>query len=186
MPPLTHRLRLWPIVAAIACGACAGDAVTDPIDGFPAAQQRAVARPQFGLDWPFETAAGTLACRDGAVAFRANGETYALNDAAANLGFRAVGGVVRIQRGGPPSHPLSRVRQDERQRIFRVSMLCERSSTGDLVTRCKTELRDSSGVTSAELDQIEAEGRERLWPPLPERRVSLEPLVKAGLKLCER
>jgi hypothetical protein len=35
------------------------------------------------------------------------------------------------------------------------------------------------------LTQIEDEGHERLWPPLPRQPKDLGPLVDAGLKLCQ-
>jgi len=165
-----------------ACGA----GVTDPVPDFPVAQQRAVTRAQFGLDWPFDAAAGTLACKEQAVAFRTNRETYAINEAAVNLGLRRVDGLVRLQRGGPPTNPLSKLRQEDRQRIFRQSMLCEKFLVPDSVARCKTDLRDGSGLTVAELTQIEVEGQERRWPPLVLQPASLDALTRAGLKLCGR
>jgi O-antigen/teichoic acid export membrane protein len=136
--------------------------------------------------WPFDAAAGTLACKEEAVAFRTSGETYAINEAATRLGFRRVDVIVRLQRGGPPTNPLSRVRQEDRQRIFRQSMLCEKFPAPDSVARCKAELRDGSGLSPAELTQIEVEGRERVWPPLALQPASLDALMKAGLKLCGR
>ena len=169
----------------LVCAACDAG-VTDPVPDFPAAQQRAVTRAQFGLEWPFDAAAGTLACRDEAVAFRTNGETYAINEAAARLGFRRVDVMVRLQRGGPPTNPLSRLRQEERQRIFRQSMLCEKFPAPDSVARCKTELRDGNGLSAPELTQVEAEGHERMWPPLALQPASLDTLTKAGLRLCPR
>ena len=36
------------------------------------------------------------------------------------------------------------------------------------------------------LAQIEAEGHERIWPPLPPRKQSLAPILDAGLQLCPR
>jgi hypothetical protein len=178
------RNRLW-LSAMLLCAACDAG-VTDPVPDFPVAQQRAVTRAQFGLDWPFDAAAGTLACKDQAVAFRTNGETYAVNDAAARLGLRQVSGLVRLQRGGPPTNPLSRVRQEDRQRIFRQSMLCEKFLVPDSVARCKAELRDGSGLSAPELTQIEAEGQERRWPPLVLQPTSLDAMTRAGLKLCAR
>jgi hypothetical protein len=178
------RNRLW-LAAMLASAAC-GAGVTDPVPDFPAAQQRAVTRAQFGLDWPFDAAAGTIACKNGAVAFRTSGETYAINEAAARLGLRRVDGLLRLQRGVPPTNPLSRLRQEDRQRIFRQSMLCEKFAVPESVTRCKAELRDGSGLTAAELTQIEVEGQERRWPPLVLQPASLDALTRAGLKLCGR
>jgi len=34
------------------------------------------------------------------------------------------------------------------------------------------------------MKQIEDEGHERRWPPLPRKPKDLSPLVDAGLKLC--
>jgi hypothetical protein len=39
-------------------------------------------------------------------------------------------------------------------------------------------------LTDDELKQIDAEGRERLWPPLLPRRADLSPVIDAGIKLC--
>ena len=51
-----------------------------------------------------------------------------------------------------------------------------------LLAGCALEAR---GLTAGERKQIEDEGRERTWPPLPRRPRDLAPLIEAGLKLCE-
>ena len=71
-------------------------------------------------------------------------------------------------------------------RLFEESAACERKG-GDAsaeTARCKQRLRESRGMSEADLTQIEAEGHERLWPPLSSKPIGMDPLVEAGLKLC--
>jgi hypothetical protein len=42
------------------------------------------------------------------------------------------------------------------------------------------------GLTHDEWTQIEAEGRERRWPPLAREPMPLDPLIAAGRPLCDR
>ena len=59
----------------------------------------------------------------------------------------------------PPSSPLSRLKQEQRTQIFAAAAACQADA-------CRQRLRDTHGISAAELEQIEAEGRERLWPPV--------------------
>jgi hypothetical protein len=166
------------------CCTCRG--VPDPAHGIPLNQQRVVTQADFGADWPFEPAAGTLACIAGAVVFRAQGVDYALNEAASSRGYAPPGALVRMQRSRPPTNPLPGVRQDQRQKIFAASMQCDRQAagTGTDGSACKQRLRDAMKLSDGDLRQIEAEGQERVWPPVPPRRQSVQPIVEAGSHLC--
>jgi hypothetical protein len=39
-------------------------------------------------------------------------------------------------------------------------------------------------LTDAELQQIDAEGKERRWPPLAPAYASLDPILEMGMTLC--
>lgn len=165
-----------------ACGQSRPQRIADPIPGIPDNQQRTVSRSEFRWDWPFTVGTGTLGCASGAVVFRTEGTNYAVNDAAKARGFPTVEPIRQIQGSGPPSDPLKGVTQDQRMQIFAASRACESDAdTG----RCKQQLRAARTLSEIELSQIEAEGKERLWPPLLPKRIGLDPLIAAGLKLCQ-
>jgi hypothetical protein len=174
------RARLILLLAL--CGTCRG--VPDPAHGIPLDQQRVVTQADFGSDWPFEPATGTLACIAGAVVFRTQGVDYALNEAARSRGYAPPGALVRMQRSRPPTNPLPGVRQDQRQKVFSASMQCDRAAAGGDASACKQRLRDAMKLSDSDLRQIEAEGQERVWPPVPPRRQSVQPIVEAGSHLC--
>jgi hypothetical protein len=152
----------------------------DRIENVPAAQQRTISRSDFADDWPFVPGTGTLGCAEGAVAFRAQGVTYGLNDAARARGYVRPDGIL-VTQSAAPSNPLGRLRQDERMQMFAASQACE--STAD-PSACKQRLSQSHRVSGDELVQIETEGRERSWPPLSPRPRSLASVLRAGSKMC--
>lgn len=168
------------MVVALLSAACSGEGspkpVADPIAGIPPSQQRVVSRNEFRLVWPFSVGAGTIGCLSEAVVFRAGGVNYGLNDAARSRGFAAVD-PVWLTHHVAPSNPLSRVTQERRMEIFAELSACDAAA-------CRKLLLPRYTVSDDELKQIEAEGIERRWPPLAPRRVSLDPIVDAGLKLC--
>jgi len=151
--------------------------VADPIAGIPENQQRTVGRNDFPRRWPFTVGTGTLGCVDGAVVFHVSDITYALNDAAASRGFGSAE-PIRLTQHRAPSNPLSRLTQERRMQIFTASGGCADSVS------CKQRLREVHAISGAELQQIEAEGLERNWPPLPPKHVPLDPLLAAGRQLC--
>lgn len=160
-------------------GACRRTPGTgDSIAGIPETQQRNVSRHEFAFRWPFVAGTGTLGCMSGAVVFRANGVTYALNDAAEAQGFAPLT-LARVTVDPGPRHPLARLKQDERTQIFSALEAC-----GEHASACRQRLRNRYQLSSEELAQIEAEGVERHWPPLPPEYRSVAPLVQAGLQLC--
>ena len=154
--------------------------MTNPIPDVPAAQQRSISRADFDLKWPFNVGMGTLGCTAGAVLFRTGDVTYALNDAASVKGFPSPVSI-QITVGTYPSNPLSRIKQDARMQISADASECRAGSTA---ASCLQRLRSARGLTEDELKQIDAEGVERHWPPLPPQRASVAPLVDEGLKLC--
>jgi hypothetical protein len=178
------------IVIAGSSAACQGgdEPIRDPIPDIPVSQQRAVARTDFDWKWPFSIGHGTLGCIDAAIVFRYDGKTYALNDAARSRGFALVDPIWRVQGPGWPRDPLRKLAQDDRQTVFKQLMACE--GDGSVETRsqaalCKQNLARTRGLSGPELQQINAEGHERLWPPLERERASLAPLLEAGQQLCK-
>lgn len=186
-----QRRTLWPlhlllVIHVGACGDGSSRAVDDPIVEVPSDQQRTITRSDLSGPWPFTVGSGTLGCKSEAVMFRTDGRTYAINDAATVAGFAPVEPIRVVQSQGWPSNPLRSLPQDVRMNIFEESMRCERmyAAISNSSDPCKRRLRETHSLTEAQLSQIEAEGRERLWPPLESERVSLGPLIEAGLKLC--
>lgn len=158
---------------------CASEAVRDPIPDIPAAQQRTTTRSEFDWRWPFSVGVGTLGCQSGAVVFRHRGANYALNPAAAERGYGSPQSITMLEPSRLPSNPLSRLKQEDRMQIFAAASRCGPDP-------CRERLREARALTAAELKQIEDEGQERKWPPLPRRPRDLGPLVQAGLKLCPK
>jgi hypothetical protein len=141
-----------------------------------------VNRSEFRYAWPLSIGVGTLGCVGNAVVFRANGVSYALNEAAASRGFAAVAPIRQTQGSGPPANPLRRLTQDNRMRIFSAFAACEGANAAD----CQRRVRIANALSEAEMTQIDAEGKERFWPPLEPKRIDLQPLIDAGVKLCGR
>jgi hypothetical protein len=180
MPRRSDLLVLLLLFAA--CGPTERQGPADPIPGIPDNQQRTVTRSEFRWDWPFTVGTGTLGCASGAVVFRAAGANYGVNDAAKSRGFQPVEPIRENQGSGWPSDPLKRLKQDQRMEIFRASAACEGNADA---AGCRHRLRVARMLSEAELHQIDAEGRERFWPPLMSKRMSLDPMITAGLKLCQ-
>jgi hypothetical protein len=173
--------RLALALVALSCACSRTRTIADPVPDIPLAQQRTVQRSDFDPGWPFDVATGTLACAQGAVVFRAAGVTYAVNDAARSR--FAPADPIRVFQSVPPSNPLPRIKQNERMQIFAESSSCERGAGG---LPCKQRLRERAGLSDAELQQIDAEGVERRWPPLTRAFVSLDRIAAEGGRLCNR
>ena len=178
-----------PIALAIvsACGSARSENLKDPIPEVPRQQQRTVDRSEFRWQWPFTVGTGTLGCVEGAIVFRSAGTNYALNAAARSRGLTSNESIRQIGASGPPSNPLRRLTQDNRERIFAESLACERTP-GETVTTdgCKRRLQEIRRVSAEELTQIEAEGHERSWAPLQPRPLALDAVLEAGSKLCSK
>lgn len=155
--------------------------VADPIAEIPINQQRTLNRSEFRYKWPFTVGIGTLGCDSSAFVFRSNGVNYALNEAARARGFAPVDPIRRVQGSGPPSNPLPRLKQEQRMEIFAAAVGCDKDADPAL---CRKRLRATHTLSDADWDQIVAEGRERVWPPLSPPMMSLDPLLDAGKKLC--
>jgi len=173
-----HPIAVSVFVLA-SCGGSAGR-VSNPIAGMPSAQQRTVSRLDFQDEWPFTAGEGTLACQDGAVAFRAGNTTYALNEAARARGYASIE-PLRVTQSAAPTNPLRRVRQDQRTQIFGELASCK---TAGNVLECRRRVADRHGLSPDEAQQIDVEGNERRWPPLTPQRMSIQKVVDAGLALC--
>jgi hypothetical protein len=187
MPSAAVTQSPWVILLLapfVACGS-RSPAIRDPVPGIPATQQRTVTRSDFRWHWPFAVGVGTLGCDSGAVVLQTGGVTYALNDAAKARGFASVQ-PLQISVSSGPRNPLARLKQGTRMQIFARAIACSRmaNESPSTASACSQRLRDTHGLSDDELTQIEAEGAERRWPPLPPEYRSLAPLVDAGLKLC--
>jgi hypothetical protein len=179
--------RPWGLILLVLSTACDGSRsqrVADPIPDVPANQQRTIARAEIGWKWPLSVGVGTLGCISDAVVFRAAGVTYALNEAATSRGFAPLDPIWATPSSGPRD-PLKRLTQDQRMRIFAEASACEKAKPADQ-GHCQQRILETQGLSEQELKQIEAEGRERTWPPLSPMRRSVAPLVDAGLTLCTR
>ena len=174
------------LVAAVALAGCGQrqPSVADPVAGVPLAQQRTITRNEIGYRWPFTPGVGTIACDGGALFFRAAGTTYALSRGAGTRGYANVDAIRRVQGGGPPSDPVSRLTQEVRVKVFADVSACGDAAGSLRAAECKTRIREHAGVSEAELAKIEAEGVERNWPPLPPILMSLDPITEAGRLLC--
>lgn len=168
-------------IAVLVLAGCGGSArISDPIADMPAGHQRSVTRRDFQDDWPFVPGAGTLGCQDGAVAFRANGITYALNDRARARGYASIE-ALRVTQSVAPTNPLRRLRQEERVQIFVALASCR--SAADAV-RCRQRTAERHGLAPDEAQQIDVEGNERRWPPLAPEFRRIQKVLDEGLALC--
>lgn len=174
------------LIAAVALSGCeSAQAPIDPIAGVPVSQQRRVTKAELDWQWPLNVNVGTLGCDAGAVIFSNGPTAYALNDAARARGFKSIERL-RLTVRPRPSNPLGRIPQETRMEIFARATSCDedrgtRTQSPDI---CRQTLRDVHGLSTSELQQIEAEGTERRWPPLAPEYRTLTPLSEAGLKLC--
>ena len=170
------------------CGPAA-PVLSDPVPGVPPAQQRTITRAEFGYEWPFTVGVGTVACDGGALAFRSGGTTYALSRGAGTRGYGNLDAIRRVQDGGPPSDPVSRLTQDTRMKVFAQASDCGNATDGEGLRRvgsCKARVRERGGLSESELTRIEAEGVERNWPPLKSVLMRLDAVIAAAARLCPR
>lgn len=155
-----------------------------------------VSRAELGDKWPLTVDEGLLTCdKKGAlrviVFFEGKdgrGRMYAVNGAA-RTHFKNVemeiGPIWKPQPEGPFT-AVDRLSIDARKQMFHAAVLCEDRDSGVAPAKdCKTTLRRNLHLTPEELKQIEHEGLARSWPPLPPSRMSIDPLIQRGLKLCE-
>ena len=176
------RPRVIWLVALALNVSCAASGIGSPggaAEALPK-NEREIDRSEFRFQWPFTKGTGTLACDSGAVVIRTAGVTYGLNEEAAKRGFPSVTPILS-QQTIQPTNPLRRLPQDDRERVFMSAVRCDKATDAE---GCRSRLADQYRLTTAELDQVLAEGRERHWPPLEPSRMSVAPIVEAGLKLC--
>ena len=177
--PISVGVTLCTVVGA-ACGAH-GRQVSDPVAGVPLSHQRAISRADLGFRWPLSVGVGTLACGEGgAVLFRAQGVTYRL--AGSPPGAADIQSLRILEPSALPSNPLRRMKQRDRMEAFKAMLAC---GSGDLADRaCAQTTLVRFGLSSDEWMLVEAEGRERQWPPLTRQLMALDALVDAGRALC--
>ena len=183
-----HRLCLS-LACVLGVSSCRDATPSRPVEliaDVPAAQQRVVDRSELLEDWPLSARTGTLGCVSGAVVFRTGNVSYALNDPARARGFGAPEAIRVPAISGPPTNPLPRVPQDTRMAIFEHATRCDstNSTSPANAAACRRRLRQSHGLSEADLKQIDAEGAERFWSPLVRPLMTLDPLVDMGMKLC--
>ena len=156
--------------------------VRDPIEGISISRQRTISRADLGFRWPLSVGVGTLAC-DGAgtVLFRSRGTTYLLDGHRA--GTHAIEALRVPEPAAPPSNPLKRLKQAEREEAFRQVTRCESHAADQ--AGCRRAAVQRLGLSDAEWDQIDVEGHERRWPPMSRAPMSLDPLIAAGRALCQ-
>jgi hypothetical protein len=168
--------------ALLAAGGCGSrtTAITDPLPGVPLNRQRTISRAEFGFRWPLSV--GVLACdSQQTILFRTQGTTYALN------GDPRRGSDIAPLRlyepSGPPSNPLRRLKQEDRMRAF-VSVSSCASHVSDV--NCLNDTLQRLGLSRDDWALIDAEGKERRWPPLTRDLMPLDPVVAAGRDLCAK
>jgi hypothetical protein len=156
--------------------------IDDPIGNVPVTRQRAVSRVDFSFRWPLSVGAGVLGCdQDNSILFRTQGVTYQLAG-----GTDGVAGIERLRMpepSPPPTNPLQRMKQSDRMAAFASMTACAAHPSDD---RCPGATLERFGLSRNEWTQIEAEGRERRWPPLSREYMSLDPLIAAGRTLCAK
>jgi hypothetical protein len=175
--------RFVSCAALILIAACDRAAtVRDPMEGISLSRQRNISRVDLGFRWPLSVGVGTLACDDaGTVLFRSQGITYLLRGQRA--GTRDVDPLRVPESAVPPSNPLKRLKQAEREEAFRQVMHCDANDADR--SGCRRAAVERLGLSDAEWEQINVEGHERRWPPLSRPPMSLDPLIAAGLALCQ-
>ena len=178
---LTSCLALC-ITLAAGCGAPDGR-VDDPVAGVALSRQQTISRAGFGFQWPLSVGVGTLACDDaGVILFRTQGVTYVLS------GMRPGAADIQPLRipepSALPSHPLDRLKQSERMEAFTSMTACRSRDRTD--EACRRAVLARFGLSTDDWTSIEAEGRERQWPPLVRALMPLDPLIAAGRALCAR
>jgi hypothetical protein len=180
---MTPRSQFVGCAVLILIAACDRSAtMRDPIEGIPISRQRTISRADLGFRWPLSVGVGTLACDDaGSVLFRSQGITYLLRGQRA--GTHGVEALRVPEPAAPPSNPLKRLKQAEREEAFRQVTRCESNAADQ--AGCRRAAVQRLGLSDAEWDQINVEGHERRWPPLSRAPMSLDPLIAAGRALCQ-
>jgi hypothetical protein len=173
-----------------------------------------VSSAEFGAKWPLTVSEGVLECTTHpsgfsvpvkAVTFKTNdGRVYAVNGAAKGRGSLEIEPIWKL---APVSYdkPSTRLSESERKAIFAESVECEdesdkkatakyeknlknRKRWADLQQKlddeCKAALKKRRKLTDKEHDAMAEEGVSLGWPPFDPPRVSINPLIQRGLKLC--
>jgi len=168
------------LLCAAACGS--RQTIADAIPGLPVNHQRTVSRAEFGFRWPLSVGVGVLGCDPPqTILFRTQGTTYELS------GDPHRGSDIAPLRldepSGPPSNPIRRLKQDDRMRAFALGSGCAAHPSD---TPCIDNTLQRLGLSRDDWMLIDAEGKERRWPPLTRDLMSLESLLAAGRDLCAK
>jgi hypothetical protein len=157
-----------------------------------AAEAGYVSREEYGAAWPLTVDSGVLTCDQsesafGAILFSADGRKYGVNGRAKSLGHPPIDPIWRTTTHRLDYPALTRLPEEQRQRIFASVVACEEAGSGDAhEDACRKQARDRYKLTAAELTRVTSEGVSLSWPPLTPMRVNIEPLLKRGIALCQR
>lgn len=175
--------RFAPCAALLLIAACGrSPTIRDPIAGVALVRQRNISRTDVGFRWPLSVGVGTLACDEaGTILFRSRGITYVLSERRAET--HGIEALQILEPTPPPSNPLRRLKQADREEAFRQVTRCDsRENERDA---CRRAALHRLGLSEPEWNQINVEGHERRWPPLSREPMSLDPLIAAGRALCQ-
>jgi hypothetical protein len=175
--------------------------------------ERLISQVDYGEDWPFTVEEGVLSCQPGPVynneplpkvVFTTGGTSYGINGQASGSGnYAEVEAIWRQVPLDEPSEPLATVQEAERRQLFADGVACEDSAIEEaerrfltdldqqydesdrLLDSCMQSLLADAGLTEDEFTQIRMEGLLLSWPPLTPPLVSISPVLRDGLALCE-
>jgi hypothetical protein len=151
--------------------------------------QEFITREQLGGQWPFTVPSGTLYCekQGNHIVFESGGTQYAINGsakgAAAANGYVAVDPILRQLPPEPVKVRVDRLPEPRRKDVFTEAARCDGASAFGNV-ECRANILENVGITDVELRQILEEGIAMAWPPMPPRRVDMQPIITRGLALC--
>ncbi|MDE2981420.1 MAG: DUF2511 domain-containing protein [Gemmatimonadota bacterium] len=180
------------------------------VESSPSLTERVISRADFGEEWPFTVESGTLRCSgSGAVTFTTESTTYAVNGTALTAGAG-----IEIEPIWAFSPSLfsdidiaDRIPLSERQEIFAQLGTCEDRAMeraeaevpvtdlasletlaelqSELEEECKADVRGRFGISYDEQIKIAVEGGSDSWSPAARLRISISPVIDAGLALCD-
>jgi len=161
----------------------------------PKAGETLVTAEGYDDRWPFTVPNGFLSCIDegtkrgvkiSSVLFRTGSTVYGLNGTAKDQGYPAPTPILKTQSLGAVK-PVARLPEDQRRRIFASIVACEDDNADDRTASraCKAKLQQTERLSAEELKTIGYEGATASWPPLKPTYMDTQPLISAGLALCE-
>lgn len=181
------------------------------VERSPLQPERVISRADFGEEWPFTVESGTLRCSgSGAVTFTTEGATYAVNGTASTVGAGIA--IEPIWAFAPSLFSdidiADRIPLSERQEIFGRLGACEDRAMeraeaevpvtdlasletlaelqSELEEECKADVRGRFSISYDEQIKIAVEGVSDSWSPAARLRISISPVIDAGLALCSQ